>query len=112
MSVALHQKASPCSAKDRAGSIPAWPGEHAAAEIDQLVDCRDDRAAMAEIIAEIDDAVAIGEPRRNLIVQTGQPLGLAMDGRNRPDPSRASQAGEFAVCCTAVHSALRAACSP
>ena len=53
---------------------------------------------MPEIIAEIDDAVAIGEARRDLIVQPRQPLGLAMDGTDRPDPPGAPQAGEFSVC--------------
>jgi hypothetical protein len=90
----------------------ARPGQHPAAEIDQLVDCRADRTAMTKIIAEIDDPVAIGEPRRDLIVQTSQPQGLAVDRRNRPDPPRAPQPGEFSVCLAAVHSALRAARSP
>src|SRR4030095_17202493 len=45
----------------------ARPGQHTAAEIDQLVNRREDPAALAEIIAEIDDTVAIGEPRRGLI---------------------------------------------
>ena len=67
---------------------------------------------MAEVIAEIDNAVAVHEPRRDLIVQPRQPLSLAVDRRYRPDPPRAPQAGESSVCPAAVHSALRAASPP
>ena len=87
----------------------ARPGQHAAAEIEQLVDRRGDRAAMAEIVAEIDDAVAIGEPRGDLIVQAGKALRLAVNRRHRPDPPRPAQPGELVGCrCRGpVHSALR-----
>src|SRR5205823_9129118 len=90
------------------GGKAARPRHDAAAEIDQLVDRRNDGAAMAQVIAEIDEAVAIDEPRRDLVMQTGEALSLAVHRSDSPDPTRATQAGELALG-AAFHPTLHAA---
>ena len=90
------------------GGKAARPRHDAAAEIDQLVDRRNDGASMAQVIAEIDEAVAIDEPRRDLVMQTGEALSLAVHRSDSPDPTRAAQAGELALG-AAVQPALHAA---
>src|SRR5437763_9016723 len=95
--------------EDHIAGKAARPRHDAAAEIDQLVDRRDDGAAMAQVIAEIDETIAIHEPRRDLVMQAGEALGLAMDRSDSPDPARTTQAGELAFRGAAVHPTLHAA---
>src|SRR5207253_7334183 len=90
------------------GGKAARPRHDAAAEIDQLVNRRNDGAAMAQVIAEIYEAVAIDEPRRDLVMQAGEALSLAVHRSDSPDPTRTTQAGELALR-AAVHPTLPAA---
>src|SRR5439155_18504924 len=56
-----------------------------------------DRAAAAEVVAEIDQPVVVVEPLGDAIMQPAQSLPLAMHRGDRPDPSRRAQPGEFIV---------------
>ena len=69
--------------------------EHPAAKIEQFVERRCDAVAEAEIIAEIDEAVAVIKALADQVVDTRQPSRLAMDRADDPDPSRIAQMCEF-----------------
>jgi hypothetical protein len=60
---------------------------------------------MPDIVAEIDDTIALGKPRSYAIVQSSQSRGFAMNGGNRPDPPDAAQSGKslIAVSVNPVH---------
>ena len=67
------------------------PAEHPSAKIEELVERRRDVFAIAEIVAEIDKAIAAEKPLADQIVDTCQPPRLAMDGTHRPNPSGIAQ---------------------
>ena len=87
----------------------AAPARHdAPAEVEQFVDRGGDRAAVSEIIAEIDDTVAVAEALRDPVMQPGEPLGLAMDRGNRPDaPGAPLSRARFRIARGRSHPALR-----
>src|SRR5205085_6009356 len=52
---------------------------------------------MPDIVAEINDRIALGEPRGYAIMEPTQPLGFAMNCGHRPDPLGAAQSGKFRI---------------
>src|SRR6266567_219139 len=90
--------------EDGVAGETAWPREDAAAKVEQFVDRRRDRAAAAQIIAEVDDPVAVAKPLGDAVMQSAEALRLAMDRGYRPDPPSRAQSGEFVVCGAALHS--------
>jgi hypothetical protein len=83
----------PTQVDDVAGEA-VRPAEDAATEVEELVDRRLDGFAIAEIIAEVDEAIALGKPLADQIVQAGEPARLAMHRGDRPNPAGTMQPRE------------------
>ena len=77
--------------------VHVWHREERAAKGDQLVESGGDRSAEAEIVAEVDDAVAGLEALLDRGVQLGQFLRFAMNGADGPDTSAAADRHEPCV---------------
>src|SRR5579883_1099755 len=64
------------------------------AEGDELAERAGNVGPIAEIAAEIDEAIAFGQPSRKLGMERRQPRGVAMDGGDRPGAARPAEARE------------------
>ena len=62
-------------------------------EAEQFVNHANRIAAGAEVISEVDDPVALAQLIRQLTMQRGQALAVAVDGRDRPDAPRGLEHG-------------------
>ena len=95
--------------KDHITGKAALAPENPPAKIEQLIERGAHRLAMTEIIAEINDLVALAKALADQIMQADETLCLGMDGGDGPHPPGSSQASKKLRPPRPVHAALRPA---
>jgi hypothetical protein len=95
--------------KDDITGKAALTPENPPAKIEQFIERGAHRLAMTEIIAEINDLVALAKALANQIVQVNETLRLGMDGGYGPHPLGSSQASKNLRPPRPAHAALRPA---